>query len=66
MNTKLSPAQVAALRTLWATGEVTQRKLAQEFGIAQGHVSRLVRGVSQPGLPTVPNVFQRIANAAGK
>lgn len=60
MKTKLSPACVAELRRMWATGRYKQYELAQLFGIHKGQVSRLVRLKSQSQLPTTPGVFERI------
>lgn len=44
-NAKLTEAQVGEIKARAATGEM-QRIIALDYGIAQGHVSRLVRGVS--------------------
>lgn len=43
--TKLDEGEVGLIRALYAQGTHTQDKLAQEFGISQGHVSNLVRGM---------------------
>lgn len=42
---KLTAAQVQAIRERHALGTVTQRDIALEFGIGQTSVSRIVRGV---------------------
>lgn len=44
---KLTDAQVAELRELYAAGAGSQRTLAERFGIAQVHVGRIVRGESR-------------------
>lgn len=45
-TSKLSDAQIAEIRSRHAEGE-SQGKLAKEFGIRQGSVSRIVRGLSR-------------------
>jgi DNA-binding MarR family transcriptional regulator len=45
-NVKLTPAQVAEIRLLYATGDWSQTDLAKEYGVKQPQISRLVRGVS--------------------
>lgn len=60
MTTKLSPAQVAALRRSYAEGKVTQKELAQQYGICQGQVSRIIKGKSGATEPVIAGVFQRI------
>lgn len=47
-NVRLKQATVDEIRELWATGQYTQRELAEKFGTAQGHISRLVRNVQWP------------------
>ena len=43
---KLTDADVAQVRTMYATGAFTQRELARHFRISQSHVGRIVRGES--------------------
>jgi hypothetical protein len=43
-GSKLTSEQVAAIRRRYAAGGITQAALGAEFGIDQGHVSRIVRG----------------------
>lgn len=43
---RLTDEQVAEIRARYASGLVRQVDLAKEYGIAQSHVSRLVRGES--------------------
>lgn len=45
-SAKLSPGQVAEIRRRYEIGGSTQISLAEEFGIKQPQVSRIVRGVS--------------------
>lgn len=42
---KLKPESVVALRGRYAAGGVTQRQLADEFGIGQAQVSRIINHV---------------------
>jgi hypothetical protein len=46
-NTKLSTAQVDEIRRRYAAGDVSQTTLAQEYGIHQASLSRIVRGTSR-------------------
>jgi plasmid maintenance system antidote protein VapI len=62
MKTKLSPAQVTALRRSFAEGKTTQKELAAQYGICQGQVSRIVNGKSGATEPAIALVFQRIAD----
>jgi plasmid maintenance system antidote protein VapI len=59
-KTKLSPAQVAALRRSYAEGNITLAELGRQYGIHKGQVSRIVRGKSGATEPVVARVFQRI------
>lgn len=43
-NTKLSLGDLAEIRKRYATGTVSQRVLAADFGVTQGHVSDIVNG----------------------
>jgi hypothetical protein len=43
-NAKLSDAEVSAIRRIYASGQVTQTALAEQFGVSQKHISALVRG----------------------
>jgi hypothetical protein len=43
---KLTPAQVVEIRNRYAAGGVTQWGLADEYGVKQAQISRIVRGVS--------------------
>ena len=42
---KLSTAQKEAIKRIYMKGEISQRDLAEDFGISAGHVSRIVRGI---------------------
>ena len=42
LNTKLTAAQVEEIRALYATGKYRQVDLAQQFGVTQCHISKLV------------------------
>lgn len=41
-NHKLTTAQVAEIRRLYAAGTVSQHKLAEAFGVSQPHIHRIV------------------------
>lgn len=41
---KLTDADVSAIRSKYATGNILQRELAAEFGVAQSHVSMILAG----------------------
>lgn len=43
-NTKLTDEQVRAIRARHATGNVSQRALAGEYGVSEGHMSNLLSG----------------------
>lgn len=43
---RLNATDVAAIRARYAAGGVLQRELATEYGVAQVHISRVVRGLS--------------------
>lgn len=43
-NRKLSPADVAEIVRLSATGEYSQRKIAAMFDSSQGHINHIIRG----------------------
>ena len=45
--TKLTDAEVTTVRETYAYGGVSQRSLAGSFGVSQGHISDLVRGVKR-------------------
>jgi len=62
VNSKLSSAQIAALRHRYAEGDITHTELARIYGIHRGQVSRIVNGKSRASEPTVPGVFERILN----
>jgi hypothetical protein len=47
VGAKLSDAQVAAIRELHATGNITQAATAQIFGVSSGLVSQIIRGVAR-------------------
>jgi hypothetical protein len=42
---QLSESAVLEIRRLWATGAITQRELAAQFGVTKQDVSAIVRGV---------------------
>lgn len=42
---RLSASDIEGIRSLYATGGITQRELAGQFHIAQPHVSRIVCGI---------------------
>jgi predicted XRE-type DNA-binding protein len=42
-NSKISDADVEQIRSLYATGQYKQRELAQQFGVNQNHISRIIR-----------------------
>lgn len=48
--TKLTPAQVTAIRSLYAAGGIRQVDLAERFGVSQRMVSRIVRQESWRGV----------------
>jgi DNA invertase Pin-like site-specific DNA recombinase len=52
-NARLTDAQVLSIRTQVAGGE-TQAKLAREFGVTPGTVSKLCSGQLRPNLPLTP------------
>lgn len=41
---RLTALQVQEIRKRYATGDLTQRSLAEDYGLAQQHVSEIVRG----------------------
>ncbi|MGD4365008.1 HNH endonuclease [Xanthomonas citri pv. citri] len=43
-STKLTETQVLEARAMYAAGGWTQQRLADHFGVAQGHMSHLLRG----------------------
>lgn len=45
-NAKLLEADVLAIRARYAAGGVSQQELAEQFGVRQAHVSRIVIGKS--------------------
>jgi len=47
-NVRLKQTTVDEIRELYSTGSYTQKELAEKFGIAQAHVSRLVHFVQWP------------------
>ena len=47
-NAKITEAEAAEIRTLYATGEWTQYQLGQKYGIDQTSVSRVVRRATWP------------------
>lgn len=47
-NVRLSQTIVDEIRALYATGAYTQKALAEKFGTAQGHISRLVHYIQWP------------------
>lgn len=51
MRTKLTAGQVDALRSRHAAGGATQQDLADEFGVSQGLVSKILRGEVWAGNP---------------
>jgi len=57
---KLSLEQVAEIRSL--DGQITQKKIAAQFGVSQQHVCKIITGVKRgPGVrPPKPWGFQRI------
>lgn len=42
-NSKLTEAQVAEMRARYATGSVSQRQLAREYGMGQNSIGRILR-----------------------
>ena len=46
-NARLKDKQVAEIRRLYATGKYTQTALAEQFGVVQSHVSKIVLGKSR-------------------
>jgi len=46
-NVKLTDEEVADVRRLYSEGR-SQSSIGKQYGVAQGHVSRLVRGVQRP------------------
>lgn len=45
-NAKMTEGMVREMRSLYSTGEYSQRHLAKIFGISQARVSKIVRGES--------------------
>lgn len=45
-NVKLTPRQVAEIRGRYVPGVISQQTLADEYGVKQAQISRIVRGVS--------------------
>jgi hypothetical protein len=43
-NTLISDADIAEIRRRWASGQVTQRSLADEYGVSTQHMSKICRG----------------------
>ena len=43
-NAKLGPAQVLEIRRRYVAGGATQQEIAEDFGVTQTHVWRLLRG----------------------
>lgn len=46
---KLTDEQVSEVRLRYAAGDITQKELAAEFGLCQGSVSFIVRGLLRKG-----------------
>jgi uncharacterized membrane protein len=46
LNAKLDAEVIGEIRQRYAAGGVRQVDLAKEFGVAQSHISRIVRAVS--------------------
>ena len=44
LGTKLTQQQVAEIRKRFATGKYLQRELAEQYGVKQGYISRIVNG----------------------
>ncbi|AIM51247.1 endonuclease [Lelliottia phage phD2B] len=43
-NCQLTQEAIDAIRKAYATGKAFQRQLAERYGVAQSHISRIVRG----------------------
>lgn len=54
-NTKLTEAAVLEIRRRWQQGGVTQRALAQEFGVVHSVIGFVVRGETWRHLLTRPD-----------
>lgn len=50
---RLDPVSVEVLRIVYANTSFTQRELARWWGISQGHVSELIRGLRWSSIPVV-------------
>ena len=53
---KLSEAKVAKIRSRYATGKITQKELAAQYGITGSTVSRIVIGTMWALPPKKPSV----------
>lgn len=62
--TKLTPQGVLQLRAQWAAGGITTYALAKQFGLSQGHVSRIVNGKTWLSTPAVRLALQKVFNDA--
>jgi hypothetical protein len=49
---KLTPAQVATIRQRYATGNISQRGLAREFGVSPQSINRLLHNLTWRQVPT--------------
>jgi hypothetical protein len=61
LNPKLSAADVAAVRKLYATGKFTQVQLGLTFNVNPGHISRIVNRQTWTNAAPVLTMFERIA-----
>jgi hypothetical protein len=49
-NAKLTAADVEAIKTAYAAGGISQRKLARQHGVTQGAISHILRGRNWSGV----------------
>ncbi len=42
-NVKLTAAMVRHIRRLWASGRVTQKGLAETYGVSAAHINRIIK-----------------------
>ena len=63
---RLSNADVAEIRRLYAAGGVSQAALAERFGVCQSHVSRIVRRFRRPRKTAPPVLGPAVAPALAR
>lgn len=65
-NATLTEAQIMTIRAEYATGNVRSGTLAAQYGVAQGTISRIVRGETWKHLPVIPYNVSRRGERSGR